>query len=323
MTTSRTLIVGAGLSGLMAARQLAVAGHEVTVFDKGRGVGGRLATRRMGDARLDHGAQFFTVRSDEFAAHVTSWVEAGVVREWCRGFGSASSDNSSDEPDGHPRYVGNTGMTDIAKYLTRDLDVRTSMLAFSLERTGSQWTLTTDDGDKHVADSIILTAPLPQSFSLLFSAGLELPEEIRTIDYDRTLGLLAVVSSGAHRVTAPGGLQNPDEVFSFIGDNHAKGISPAHALTFHANPTWSLTHFDDDLDAIHAALLHEAQRWLGEATILDSQPKKWRFATPQRTYGERCWVDDTGTLVVAGDAFAGPKVEGASLSGLAAARALL
>ena len=317
MTPSRTLIVGAGLSGLMAARELTAAGRSVTVFDKGRGVGGRLATRRMTNARLDHGAQFFTVRSDEFASHVTTWLNNGIVREWCRGFGSA------DDSDGHPRYVGATGMTDIAKHLARDLDVRTNMLAFSLERTGTQWTLTTDDGEKHIADSLILTAPLPQSFSLLFSAGIELPDEVRSIDYDRTLGLLAVVSSGAHHIATPGGLQNPDDVFSFIGDNHAKGISEAHALTFHANPTWSLEHFDDDLDVIHAALLQEAQRWLGDATIVESQPKKWRFATPQRTYPERCWVDTTGSLVVAGDAFAGPKVEGASLSGLAAARALL
>lgn len=60
----RIVIVGAGLSGLVAARSLAASGHDVSVLDKGRGVGGRLATRRIGDAVLDHGAQFFTVRTD-------------------------------------------------------------------------------------------------------------------------------------------------------------------------------------------------------------------------------------------------------------------
>lgn len=314
MTTQRRIVVvGAGLSGLIAARTLTDAGNEVTVLDKGRGVGGRLATRRIGDAVLDHGAQFFTVRSDEFGAMVNDWVADGVAHEWCRGF-------SAD--DGHPRYVGSAGMTGIAKHLARGLDVRTSHLAFSLEQRDDAWTLTTDDGVEHGADAIVLTAPLPQSFSLLFSAGLEMPDDLRSIDYDRTLGLLAVVDSDRHNVSAPGGMQDPDDVFSFIADNRAKGVSGAHALTFHANPAWSLTHFDLHTDEIHHLLLDAARSWIGDARIVESQPKKWRFATPQRTWPDACWVHGSGSLVLAGDVFAGPRMEGAALSGLAAARSL-
>lgn len=310
----RVIIVGAGLSGLMAAQSLTSSGHEVLVFDKGRGVGGRLATRRIGDATLDHGAQFFTVRSEEFASHVKTWLDAGVVHEWCRGF---------DAEDGHPRYVGSKGMSGIAKYLAQGLDVRTSALVFSLERTPSGYNVITDDGVAHACDKVLLTAPIPQSFSLLFGAGIEMPTELRSIDYDRTLGLLAVLDSHAHNVRSPGGMQFPDDVFSFIGDNSAKGISATHALTFHANPEWSRTHFDLELDEIHSLLLTAARPWLGNAQILESQPKKWRFATPQGSWPDACWVDETQSLVMAGDAFAGPKMEGAALSGLAAARAIV
>ena len=91
----RVAVVGAGLSGLVAATTLAAGGHDVVVLDKGRSPGGRLATRRIAGATLDHGAQFFTVRDDRFAALVQAWSDAGVVVEWCRGFGP--------EPDGHPR----------------------------------------------------------------------------------------------------------------------------------------------------------------------------------------------------------------------------
>lgn len=310
----RIIIVGAGLSGLMAAQSLATNGHDVTVFDKGRGVGGRLATRRIGEATLDHGAQFFTVRSDEFATHVNTWLEEGIVHEWCRGF---------DSDDGHPRYVGTKGMSGIAKFLAKDLDVRTNELVFSLERTTTGYNVITDDGIGHACDKVLLTAPIPQSFSLLFGAGIEMPAELRSIDYDRTLGLLAVLDSHLHNVPSPGGMQFPDDVFSFIGDNGAKGISSAHALTFHANPAWSQEHFDLELEEIHSLLLAAAHPWFGAAQVLESQPKKWRFATPQGAWPEACWVDDTQTLAMAGDAFAGPKMEGAALSGLAAARALV
>ena len=310
----RINIVGAGLSGLMAACELHARGHEVTVFDKGRGVGGRLATRRIGDATLDHGAQFFTVRSEEFAQHVDTWVKAGVVHEWCRGF----ADN-----DGHPRYVGTRGMSGIAKHLAQGLDVRVANLVFSLENHDDSVTVITDDGARHECDAVILTAPLPQSFSLLFGAGVEMPADLRSIDYDRTLGLLAVLDSADHNVPGPGGLQFPDDTFSFIGDNSAKGVSSAPALTFHANPGFSLRHFDDDPDDIHRLLLAAAEPWLGRANIVESQPKKWRFATPQASWPDPCWVAPGGRIVLAGDVFAGPKVEGAALSGLVAAGAIV
>ena len=58
----KILVVGAGISGCVCAHRLAEAGHDVTLVEKGRGVGGRMSTRRMSGARIDHGAQFFTVR---------------------------------------------------------------------------------------------------------------------------------------------------------------------------------------------------------------------------------------------------------------------
>lgn len=310
----RINIVGAGLSGLMAANELQRHGHTVTVFDKGRGVGGRLATRRIDDATLDHGAQFFTVRSEEFATHVNEWISAGVVHEWCKGFQS---------DDGHPRYVGSKGMSGIAKHLATSLDVRVNHLVFGLEIVDNGYVVITDDGARHECDAVVLTAPIPQSFSLLFGAGIEMPTDMRSIDYDRTLGLLAVVDSANHSVPSPGGLQNPDEVFSFIGNNTAKGISQAEALTFHANPTWSLAHFDDETSQIEALLTEAAQPWLGDARVISSQVKKWRFATPQSAWPEPCWQTAQHRIVLAGDAFAGPKMEGAALSGLAAASALV
>ena len=309
----KVIIVGAGLSGLMAARSCAQAGHDVTVFDKGRSVGGRLATRRIGTATLDHGAQFFTVRSAEFTNHVNEWLEVGIVREWCKGFASN---------DGHPRYVGTNGMTSVAKYLAEKLDVRCSSLVFSLRRNDTNWTVITDDGIEHDADRVILTAPLPQSFSLMFSGGIDMPTELRSIDYDRTLCLLVTLDSSSHQVLSPGGLQNPDEVFSFIGDNQAKGIAATPALTFHANPAWSLEHFENESELTHAQLLQLAQPYFGDAHVLESQFKKWRFATPRTAWPDSCWVDETRTLAIAGDAFNGPRVEAAALSGLAAAAAL-
>ena len=308
----RVVVVGAGIAGLMAAQSLVKHGHEVTVVDKGRSPGGRLATRRIDDATLDHGAQFFTVRDSLFESHVSEWIASGVVTEWCRGFDTTIQNN-----DGFPRYRGVRGMTDIAKHLAQGLDVRCNTLAFSIAPGAtSKWQLKIDDGSVLDADAIIVTCPLPQAYALLVTAGIELPESMLRTEYDRTICLLAVLNQSS-AVANPGGLQNPDETFSFIADNAIKGISSAVALTMHANPQFSLEYWDTSTDDVQLLLLERAGPWIGDATVITSQIKKWRLATPLTIWPERYWANDM--IVLAGDAFGGPKIEGAALSGLSAA----
>jgi predicted NAD/FAD-dependent oxidoreductase len=311
----RVVVVGAGIAGLIAAQSLSNSGHDVVVVDKGRSPGGRIATRRIDDATLDHGAQFFTVRDSLFESHVSEWIASGVVTEWCRGFDTTTQNN-----DGFPRYRGVRGMTDIAKHLAQGLDVRCNTLAFSIARGAtSKWQLKIDDGSVLDADAIIVTCPLPQAYALLVTADIELPESMLRTEYDRTICLLAVLNQSS-AVTKPGGLQNPDETFSFIADNAIKGISSAVALTMHANPQFSLEHWDTSTDDVQRLLLERASPWIGDATVITSQIKKWRLATPLTIWPERYWAKDM--IVLAGDAFGGPKIEGAVLSGLSAANYL-
>ena len=311
----RVVVVGAGIAGLMAAQSLVKHGHDVVVVDKGRSPGGRLATRRIDDATLDHGAQFFTVRDPLFKSHVEKWIASGVVTEWCRGFDSATQNN-----DGFPRYRGVRGMTDIAKHLAIGLDVRCNTLAFSIAPgTTSKWQLNIDDGSALNADALIVTCPLPQTYALLVTADIELPDSMMRTEYDRTICLLAVLNQSS-AVVSPGGLQNPDETFSFVADNAIKGISSAVALTLHANPQFSLEHWDAPPQDVHDLLLKQAKPWIGDATVVTSQVKKWRLATPLTIWPDRYWANEM--IVLAGDAFGGPKIEGAALSGLSAANYL-
>jgi renalase len=314
----RVVIVGAGLAGLAAARPLVDAGHQVVLFDKGRSPGGRMATRRIGASTLDHGAQFFTVRGDTFAAVVEPHRSSGLVYEWCRGFNG---------DDGYPRYAVRGGMNAFAKALAAPLDVRTRSLVFSIARTAGAphpWLVTLDDASKHAADALVVTSPVPQSYSLLVSSGAELPTELIRTDYDRTIALLATLDRPS-ALSEPGGLQHPTERISFVTDNQIKGISTEPALTLHAAAGWSEAHWGDDAADLARALSDAAAPYLGDAVITAAQVKKWRFATPRTIWPERCWAsaDANAPLVLAGDAFGGPKVEGAVLSGLAAAGALL
>ena len=313
------VVVGAGMAGLTAAHSLVDRGLSVTVLDKGRSVGGRLATRRMGGARLDHGAQFFTVRTDAFARRVDDWERRGLAHVWCHGFGDGSGDVA--DGDRHPRWVGTQGMNALAKDLAAGLDVRVDHRVFSTERTDDGWLVTCDDASRFPCDALVLTAPVAQSFSMVFETVDDLPRAVFTADYDRTLGLLAVLD-GPSLVPAPGGVQRPTADVAWVADNAAKGISDVPAITIHASPEWSELHWETPEDEVHAMLLEMSAPWIGTATVTESQVKRWRFATPRDPWPETCWTSTEHRLALAGDAFAGPRVEGAHTSGLAAAAAI-
>ncbi len=314
------VIIGAGLAGLSAALVAERLGLAVQLLDKGTSVGGRLATRRIGGARIDHGAQFFTVRGEDFATVVAEAERAGVVGEWTRGFGA--------EADGHPRYRATEGMNAFAKWLSQGL-LTPAINEIRVDRVGASGAgieAHTDDGARYRAPTVVLTAPVPQSLELLRRGGLRLPGDVdadlRAITYFSTIALLVTLDRPAV-IDAIGGEQHDDGPFTFVADNQRKGISTVPALTAHADHDYSARRFDDDPDAVLAELLASARPWIGPARVLEAQLKKWRYAGPVNPHPERAVVIDVagGRLIFAGDAFGGPKVEGAFNSGRAAGEA--
>lgn len=321
------IIVGAGMSGLLAARELRAAGWDVTVLDKGRGVGGRMATRRVGDGTCDHGAQFFTVRSERFERLVRDWLDTGVAEEWSRGFPDSSG---GPREDGYPRYRGSEGMTFIPKHLARGLDVRTGERVLRTRIQNGSWEAVCESGLRLSAKALLLTAPAPQSLEILDAGEVELSEgtrqQLEDIAYDPCLALLATVDREG-LVPDPGGIQIKGEPLDWISDNARKGISSIPALTIHAGPQWSRSHFSEDELYITNALLGFAGEQLGvelSPRVRETSLARWRYSWVTQPHPEPCLLaHEEPRLVFAGDAFGQPKVEGASLSGLAAADALL
>jgi renalase len=321
------IIVGAGISGLLAARTLNQEGWTVTVLDKGRGVGGRMATRRIGRGNFDHGAQFYTVRGERFAGLVEGWIEAGVATEWTRGF--ADSEGRPNE-DGYPRYRGTEGMTSIPKHISRGLDVRTGERAVKIDDADGGWEVSCESGLRVTGDSLVLAVPVPQALDLASFGSYSLPDGARrhleAISYDPCLALM-VLLDGSTGVPEPGGMQIKGEPLDWISDNRRKGISKAPAVTVHAGPQWSRSHFEDDEIEIVDTMISLAGDYLGtdlSSTIVETSLARWRYSWVTNPHPEPCLVaSGSPPLLFCGDAFGQPKVEGAALSGLAAADHLL
>ena len=322
------VVVGAGISGLLAARELRDAGWRVTVLDKGRGVGGRMATRRFGGASFDHGSQFFTVRGDRFGGLVEGWISAGAAAEWARGFADAGGQRP---PDGHPRYRGSEGMTSIPKYLAEGLDVRTGERAVTVEQTDGGWRVACESGERAEGRALLLTAPVPQSLALLAESGGFAPtdeasRQLGGIAYDPCLAVMALLE-GPSPVPEPGGVQIKTEPLDWIGDNARKGISERPGVTIHGGPQWSREHYEDAEEDITRDLLSFAGEQLGAdlaSATVETSLARWRYSWVTSAHPEPCLVaSEDPPLVFCGDGFGQPKVEGAALSGLAAADRLL
>jgi len=312
------IVVGAGISGLLCATELKRAGRSVRLLDKGRGLGGRMATRRMGGARLDHGAQFFTVRDERFRRYVDEWLEAGVIREWFGGGDEAGED--------HPRYRGVRGMTDAPKHLAADLDVRNSEKVVDLAREVDRWILRCESGAIHRAQQLVLTCPLPQALQLLDTTGLNYAGEdlnrLRAVRYEKGLATLAILD-GPSGLAEPGGQKLDRAPLVWIADNQMKGISPeVPAVTLHADAAFAETHWDSP-DAVRGELMLDAARDLIRSEVLEFSCHRWGFTKPINPWPEPFYRNEALDLTLAGDAFGGPRVEGAALSGLRAAEAIL
>lgn len=319
------LIVGAGLAGLLAARTLVERGIRPIVLEKARSVGGRIATHHLQEGLADQGAQFFTTRDQEFERMVNRWQEAGLAFEWSRGWSDGSLASTR---DGHPRYAIRGGMSVLAKYLAQGLDVRLNVPLDAVRRAMSGWEVEDEKGTRQRARAILLTPPVPQSLALLDAGEFPLPREpqevLAAITYDPCLtGLFRV--TGEITLPPPGAIQRPHAPIHWIADNQRKGISPdAKTITVQAGPAYSRQLFDQSDENVLKAFRTDLLPFMAEETkIVEAQLKRWRYSQPTSTYPDRCLViEGHAPLIFAGDAFGGPRIEGAVLSGIAAGEAM-
>ena len=323
-TTCDVLVVGAGLAGLMATRRLNDAGRRVIVLEAEPVPGGRLATAQVGGGWADTGAQFFTARTAEFGATVAEWLAEGAVYEWSRGWSDGSV--LATPPDGYPRYAAHGGFAALARRLAAGLDVRQTTVT-ALNLVGREWLATDGNGGVWRGRAVVLTPPVPLALALLDAGGVALPPNDRAalerLAYAPCLCGLFLVD-GEMALPPTGAVQRPGAAISWLADNRRKGISPRGTLTVHAGREASQVRWAWDDGRVLAWMAQEITLWLGVAMAEPVRLARWPWAVPTTIHPARYLLSKPGApLAFAGDAFDGPRVEGAVLSGRAAAAAIL
>lgn len=303
----RFAIIGAGMAGLSCAQALGRGGHAVTLFDKARGPGGRMSTRRVataqGDIAFDHGAQYFTARDRGFLEQVSAWAAQGVVAAW---------------PDaGEDAWVGYPAMNAPIRALAETQPVHWNTRIESLAWDG-RWHLRGEAVPADPFDALIVAVPAEQVAPLLDPFDTKMADAARSTVSDPCWTVMAAFDEplpfGKNIVRDTG-------IVGWAARNSAKpGRTGPEAWVIQGSAAWSRDHLEDDAAAIQPALLEGLAQATGIAlpTPTTLTAHRWRFAKSGHFGDAALWNPDR-KLGVCGDWLIGPRVEAAWLSGHAVA----
>lgn len=310
----RIAIIGAGMAGLACGERLRAGGHAVTLWDKGRGPGGRMATRRIAtpagtalfdQVAFDHGAQYFTARDPDFAARVAGWAAAGHAARW--------------PAAGPDAWVGTPGMNAPIRAMADAGDVRFGTRIDALVRTGDGWGVRGDGVAEDGYDAVVIAVPAEQVAAL---AGAHAPAFAAQAQAVRSAPCWTLMAAFAAPLPFAADVIRGQGIIDWAARNSAKpGRGGPEAWVLHATPDWSTAHLEEDAAAVLPRLLAA----LGQATGASLPPPivaaahRWRYARAGSLGCDALW---NGSLGLCGDWLAGPRVEAAWLSGRRLAEAM-
>lgn len=303
----RIAIIGSGMAGLACASRLSEAGLSPTVFDKGRGLGGRMATRRAeGGFQFDHGAQVIPCEDTGFRGLLENAKAAGHIAEW-------------DTGDGNAKAVGAPGMTALAKYLAQGLDLHQHSEISSVTRSDGAWDLTSEHS-LGTFDRVICTAPAPQTRKLV---GHALSDPLDNVAYAPSLTLMVVLN---RPLDSPDAQAYPTGDLAWIAHDSAKPGRPSrHCWVAQASADWSTAHLELSKDDIATRMLDLflTHHGLDATDVAYATAHRWRYALVTDPLGQPFATSSDGTLHAGGDWCLGPHIEHAWRSGTAIAEDIL
>lgn len=327
-------VIGAGISGLTAGRVLANAGHEVVVFEKSGGYGGRLATRYTGqdlEQKLDHGVSYFTAESPEFLKLVTELASKGLLEPWEGNFVYRDAQgNISPQVHDSPYFIAPKGMNTLGKHIGRNLDIRLNEKVGGLTHIGENrskkksWMLNFPTALTESADAVIISAPARQAYALLNTTideidTLKMVREIDEVEYESQFTLM--LSFNDAELPEWAAMECEDEVIEWISNESTKRENAgANTLVVKTSSAFTKEHMNTDRDQVEELILDNLTQILGGWVALADwkQLHFWRYSraiNPLNHDFMEIYGNDT-PLALVGSYMNGSTVESAYLSGL-------
>lgn len=312
------------MAGLSCAQALAEAGLEVRVFDKGRGPGGRMSTRRTEPWHFDHGTQYFTARDPAFQEQVMAWQSADTVESWTGRLVELRNGASHPIEDGQVRYVGTPRMNSMLRFVARNLELNLGLRVVSPIREDRGWRLIEISGSElGLFQRVAVAVPAPQAVELLTPVP-RLAGQAAEADMTPCWSIMLAF---AEPLDLPfDGAFVKDSSLAWVARNNSKpGRPAAESWVLQATQDWSKQHLEGAGEQIAAALLTELSEVLNGKKLAPfaRTTHRWRFAAVEKPIGRPCLYDAELQIGACGDWCLEGRVEAAWLSGRALAEHIL
>lgn len=314
------------MSGLTCAQSLQQAGYKVVVLDKSRGLGGRMATRRLQGTHADHGVCYLKPKSAQFQELLNQLVDRKVLRVWTDAIHELNQQVQLPQNQS-PCYAAPNGITAIAKFLSIGLTLRLNHRVERLEARNG-WQLHCETGEVISAHAIVIAIPAPQAAVICESIDQDFVEQLKAVEYSPCISAIALYPAerqaeierlGWKAIVCPS-----DPALSWIGIDSTKQLNPVQpAIVIQSNANFATQHLDDsDLQQVGERLLQGAaemtEQWFAHPEVL--QVHRWRYAFPVNPILDKYLAANTSNpLVCTGDWCGGNRVESAFQAGLATA----
>jgi len=312
-------IIGAGISGLTVAKELSEL-NEVTIFDKARGVGGRMATKRIDDYHFDHGAQFFTAKSQEFKDFCNKAKNDKIIEEWNIDFVEIIGNKISKKyqfNNDKPHFVAKPQMNNLCKYIAQDLNILLGKQVKSINFDDKKWSLkTVEDEIFNNFDYLILAIPSHQVINLL-------PKNFKYLDIISSIrmsGCFTLMLGFKEKLSIEFGAALVKESnISWISVNSSKPERPkGFSLIVNSSNKWADENIEEELEIIKEKMITSLRQIIDfDISNLSCQNiHRWRYANAALRTGDKSLFDPNLNLGVCGDWLISGRVENAFLSGL-------
>jgi renalase len=319
--SKRIAVIGAGISGAFFSHMMRNR-VDITVFDKARGAGGRLASHRHNAYCFDKGAQDFLIEDRALLEHIQPALDASVLALWKPSFmcvknGVKTWVNLSNKTI----YSGLGPINGLVKWLLGKTPVHYRKKVIHLERRGAQWMLCMDDDQMFGPfDTVIMTQPAPQVINLVPQFQTLLDD----IEYSHCFMMYLGLNGMQFNSLSPDVIYSADTWPEWIIQNHSKsGFPQSTSMTLQSK---NIASIEDEASYVELTqkMIQDAERLLETPLVIDYQHQHvWRYAKVLKKTKVDCLWEPDLELGVIGDAFvprATSGIEAAMQSAMALAK---
>ena len=317
MTRKNIAIIGAGISGLITANELKEIAN-ITIFEKARGVGGRMACRYKDEFSFDFGAQFFTAKTPEFIAYLQKFIDLKIIENWQANFVEIDDNKisySRQWSKENKHFIASPKMNSLAKYLAKDLDIKLQTRISKINKKPKSLEIFDDKNNScGEFDLVILTIPPKQACEIL-------PKNFKyftDIQNKEMLPCFALML----------GLKNKPEInwdcaylknskLSWIAfENSKPSRNSSNSLTILSRKSWAKDNINKDLEIVKNEMISEFEYASNckLEDILYSDIHLWRYANIDKQKGLKFYYDSKNSLAICSDWLIQGRVESAFLS---------